>query len=64
MWTICGAVNTNFSICTRCKLVPEPVLPKNESAKVAPLAFKARLASGVMMLGLAFDKFVVHVCEP
>ena len=31
-WTICGAVNSNFSICTRCKLVPEPVLPKNDNA--------------------------------
>ena len=64
MWTICGAVNSNLSICTRCKLVPSPVLPKNERAKVAPLAFKAFLASTVMMLVLVFDKFVVQVCEP
>ena len=61
---ICGAVNSNLSICTRCKLVPEPVLPTNERAYVAPLAFKARLASPVIMLLFALPKFVFQVCEP
>ena len=31
-WTICGAVNSNLSIWTRCRFVPLPVLPTNDNA--------------------------------